>query len=87
MIPVDLMARQLDRFFRDVDEDFQSFYDVSKPIVPQIEVFASRHNIELEKGWKVQLAKHVKVQLQKTETSVPGNYLEKLIKLFNKFNH
>ena len=43
--------------------------------------------ITLPKGWKVDVAKGVKQQLQKAKTSVvPGEYLEKWETLFNKFN-
>jgi predicted ATPase len=87
LFPVDLMTRQLDRFFRDVEvESFQDVYDTSKPIVPQIETFANKHNIDLEKGWKVQLSKSVKQQLLNPKTTVNDVVVARWLKLFNSFN-
>jgi predicted ATPase len=87
LFPVDLMTRQLDRIFRDVEgESFQDVYDASKPIVPQIETFAQAHSIDLEKGWKVQLAKGVKQQLFNPKTTVGDEAVVKWEKLFNSFN-
>jgi len=87
LIPVDLMERQLSNLFRDVeDESFLDVYDSTKPIVPQIEIFAEHHRIFLEKGWKVTLAKSVKQQLLKIEKEVPEKYIEKWVALFERFN-
>ncbi|HEU0123957.1 MAG TPA: hypothetical protein VFQ91_25725, partial [Bryobacteraceae bacterium] len=38
------------------------------PIIPQIEAYANKHGISLERGWKVQLAKRVKLALLKGST-------------------
>lgn len=71
IVPIDLMRRQLDRLFRDVeDEDvFDSLLE-GQPVIPQIEEFARKHRIELNKGWKVDLSRNVKQQLHKAK-SVP----------------
>jgi predicted ATPase len=87
LIPHNLLNRHLDRLFHDVEnENFEDSCDKTKPIVPQIEEFAKRNNIELERGWKVFLAKYVKQQLQRKEATVPDEYVEKWEKLFNQFN-
>ncbi len=86
MIPINLMKRQLDRLFRDVeDEDIFDVLSENEAIIPQIEMFAQNYNIELSKGWKVDLSRSVKQQLLKAK-SIPESYIEKWVQLFNKFN-
>ena len=87
LIPVPLMQRQLDRFFRDVEEEcFQDVYDDTKPIVFQLEAFAQKYDITLEKSWKVQLAKGVKQQLLNPKTTVTDAAVAKWEKLFSELN-
>lgn len=88
LLPPNLMVRQVNRLFRDVeDEDFEDAFVEGQAIVPQIEAFAAKHKIILPKGWKVDVAKGVKQQLQKAKAgAVPDEYLEKWETLFNKFN-
>lgn len=88
LLPPNLMFRQIDRLFRDVeDEFFEDAYIEGQAIVPQIEAFATRHNVELAKGWKVEIAKGVKQQLLKVkDNSIPDSYINKWAELFNKFN-
>lgn len=86
IIPFDLMKRQLDRLFRDVeDEDIFDVISENEAIIPQIERFAKNHNMELGKGWKVDLSRSVKQQLLKSK-SIVSDYIEKWIQLFEKFN-
>lgn len=54
-------------------------------MIPQIEEFARKHRIELNKGWKVDLSRNVKQQLHKAK-SVPDEFVEKWIQLFERFN-
>ena len=88
LIPHKLMIRQLDRVFRDVDdENIEDFLDANSAVIPQIEAFASKHGIDLYKGWKVDLSKNVKQQLLKAKpTSIPDIYIDKWEKIFSKFN-
>jgi len=87
LFPIELMSKQIDRLLRDVeDENFKDAYDASKPIVPQIEAFAQKNNIALEKGWKVTLAKSVKQQMSNPKVTAPDASVEKWAKLFNKIN-
>lgn len=89
LIPPTLMSRQIWRLFRDVeDELFEDIYVIGQAIVPQVEAFARRHNVELGKGWKVDLARSVKQQLQKDKADdIPDEYITKWETLFNKFNY
>jgi len=86
LIPFSVMEKQIDKFFRDVDdEDFSDVYDSSIPIVPQIEWFAQDHNIALSHGWKVILAKAVKHQLEEKD-DIEKTIIDKWVKLFTSFN-
>lgn len=88
LLPPKFMIRQISRLFRDVeDEDFEDFLVTGQAIVPQVEAFATKYNITLPKGWKVDVARGVKQQLQKAKTgTVPDEYLKKWEALFDKFN-
>lgn len=85
IIPISLLERTINHFFISVeDEDFMDNYEDDKPIVNQIEEFASDNNVELEKGWKVELAKAAKKALLKAkEEKISNEYIEKWVKLFD----
>lgn len=57
-----IIARQLPRP-RDGEEEFDEVVEAGAAIIPQVEAFAKRHGIELELGWKVEVAKAVKTRL------------------------
>lgn len=64
LIPAELIVRELDRWLRSPDVPFADEMRSGTPIVPQIEVWATRHRVELPKpGWKVELAKRVKQRM------------------------
>lgn len=87
LIPIKLMERFLDKvLFRDVDDEFFSdVYDPNKAIVNQIQNFAKKYDITLPTGWKVELAKSVKVQLQKADIEkIPSEIVEHWTGLFQK---
>ena len=88
LIPFIFMARHTDKMFRDIeDENFEDAIVEKKPIIPQIEGFANRHNISLPNGWKVDMARSVKQQLLKPNSPViVDEYLSKWEALFNRFN-
>ena len=84
IIPYLLFEKGIKHFFHFVeDEDFEDSYDNAKPIINQIEKFASDNDIDLEKGWKVELAKSTKKALLKIkEEKINSEYVEKWVKLF-----
>ena len=84
IIPYSLLEKGIKHFFHFVeDEDFEDEYDEAKPIVNQIEKFASDNNVDLEKGWKVELAKSAKKALLKAkEEKISSDHIEKWVKLF-----
>ena len=64
LIPFSLLANAINRMFRDVDDEmFSDVYDETRPLVSQIEEFASAHSVELERGWKVDLSRYAKNRL------------------------
>ena len=86
IIPFVLLERGIRNFFNSVeDEDFSDKYDDAKPILSQIETFATENGVELESGWKVELSKYAKKSLLKLkEEKLDSKYLEKWVKLFEQ---
>lgn len=85
IIPFDFIEKGIDRLLGVQDEDDEFEYDETKPLVPQIEGYASGHGIILEKGWKVELAKAFKKQVfSKKRKAIPADVLDKWVKLFEK---
>jgi hypothetical protein len=62
LFPPQFIAPIVDRLFRGRDDDFEDVLVSGDPIVGQIEVWAKRNRLDLNKGWKVDLAKRVKQQ-------------------------
>ncbi|SNB79806.1 AAA domain-containing protein, putative AbiEii toxin, Type IV TA system [Arboricoccus pini] len=62
LIPAAFLADIVDRWQRmsDPEDEFAPSLQARKPIVPQIEAWAEKHGIALEKGWKVEIAKRFK---------------------------
>lgn len=87
LFPYQLQEKGIDRLFRNYDEEFEQQYLKGQPIVPQIEEFAKKSNAELEKGWKVELAKAVKQRLKnKTTDMIEEEYVCKWEHIFEKLN-
>ena len=88
LIPMTLLDRGITRLFLTVEDySFGDGYDVTKPIIPQIESFAAHHNVSLPDGWKVDLAKSSKQALRtKTVANIDPQYVEMWKKLFETLN-
>ena len=90
LIPFEYLDKGISRIFRDIEQEYDfSFaeqYNPCIPIVPQIEKFANHYSVELENGWKVDLAKQAKQRLlqNKYKSSIDADALLKWQKLFNK---
>jgi hypothetical protein len=66
MLPPALVAKAIDRQLRAAAaEDFSDNYKAGDAIVPQVEAFSAKQNIELSSGWKVDTARLVKQRLLK----------------------
>lgn len=85
LFPYSLFEKPLLKLFKVADKDFDEEYDSSKPIVDQIEEFARNNEIVLASGWKVELAKAVKIQMQKNKPCVDKETLDNWKELFKKF--
>lgn len=87
IIPFELLKKGIDKLFNSVEDvDFEDQYEKTKPLVPQIEDFAMKHNVSLEKGWKVELAKQFKKLIsKKNKNSIREETVEIWKKIFEKF--
>lgn len=88
LIPTDVLVRQLDRWQRAAEVPFADEVQNGKPIVLQIEAWATKYKIELPKpGWKVELAKRVKQQLLADgPAAVANEVLDQWTRLFDAFS-
>lgn len=90
LFPKDKFAKVVSRFLprpEEVDEEFDDVFVTDKPICNQIEEFAKKHNIPLEKGWKVKLATLVKREILKGTDKViseSNDEFKKILELFAK---
>lgn len=62
LFPPEMVADAVDRHLRSADLPFAEMLKAG-PIVPQIELWAKSQSVELEFGWKVEVAKRVKQSL------------------------
>lgn len=83
LVSYEVLEKPLIRMLRDCDDDFE--YNENQPLVNQLTDFAKQNEIDLGKGWKVELSKSVKVALQKPKIHIHDDTIEKWIKLFNEF--
>lgn len=66
LFPTDFLARIVGRYLRglaNLEEEFDEVVQAGRPIVPQVKRYAKDHGIELELGWKVEVAKTVKTRV------------------------
>ena len=84
LFPNEAIVREIDRMYRARDF-FEDFYTVDKPIVNQIEEWAQDNSIELEKGWKVELARNMQNRFDKVFSNVNESLIEAWVNLFNRF--
>jgi hypothetical protein len=60
LFPTNFLADVVDRWERRADVCFSDVVQSGKPIVPQIEAWASSQGLSLTEGWKVELSREVK---------------------------
>ena len=90
LFPKEKISRIVTRFLprpEEVDEEFEDIVEDTSPLCNQIENFAQKHDIELEKGWKVRLAARVKAEILKGTDKVlseTDDEYERILNLFNK---
>lgn len=84
VMPREVMVQVLDRYLRGPEDDFSESHDAGKALIPQVEDYATRHNIPLANGWKVEIARLVKARLLKAGAQkIDGAVLDTWTKLFN----
>lgn len=88
LIPLELQKRGINCLFHDVEEEyFEDVYIEGKAVVPQLEDFANKYDITLEKGWKVEISKSVKQMLaNKKASDVAGDYFDIWKNIFKELN-
>lgn len=87
LIPPTFLADIVDRWQRmsDPEDEFSLALQAGKPIVPQIEAWAAKHGLTLEKGWKVEIAKRFKqLALTRGIEAFDEAVLAKWVTLFEK---
>ncbi len=86
IMPNEELARIFAKKYRRVnsEDEFDYIYDKTKPIVPQMENFANENGYNLEKGWKVELAKDLQKSFDRIIARTPDELKEKWEKLFNQ---
>lgn len=60
LVPAEFLAPVVDRIWRLADTQFQDSLNANEPIVDQIGKWAAKEEVELQEGWKVDLAREVK---------------------------
>lgn len=66
LYPTEFLAKIVRKnLLRGTNDDFDEVVEEDKAIVLQIQEFATKNNIKLEQGWKVELAKQAKAAIIK----------------------
>ncbi|EJP28316.1 AAA ATPase domain protein [Selenomonas sp. FOBRC9] len=81
IIPFRCLEQGITRLFRDIEDDF--IPDQNMPLIPQLESFAQKYNIQLPKGYKVPLAKGAKRKI--IDTNKTDAIVSVWVNLFKKF--
>ncbi len=86
LFPPDFLAEVIDRWERGADKAFADVVVAGKPIVPQIESWASSQGIELPEGWKVDVARLAKKRaLSRGADKFDKEFVDRWTALFNDF--
>lgn len=87
LIPHQRFVEAVDRIFRASDQQFADVASKGAAIVPQVEAWAKRERINLEQGWKVEVAKRVKANmLSRGLDGIEGSLVEQWVQLFKRFD-
>lgn len=87
LMPVAFVAGVIDRWQRvpEPEDEFAAAVEAGKPVVPQIEAWAAKQMLKLEKGWKVEVAKRVKqLALTRGIGAFDAETVAKWVTLFEK---
>lgn len=84
----DFISRKLIPNENDDGDSFSDVFKEGEPICDQVKEFCESNNFELETGWKVKLAKLVKIEIERDKGKILSKddpEIENMVKLFNKF--
>lgn len=81
IIPFRCLEQGITRLFRDIEDEF--IPDQNMPLIPQLESFAQKYNIQLPKGYKAPLAKGAKRKI--IDTNKTDAIVSVWVNLFKKF--
>ncbi len=86
LIPSSIIIEVVDRLWRSSEGLFEDAFLNGKPIIDQVESWAKADGIDLEDGWKVEIAKEVKKRgLQRGASSFDTAILERWASIFEWF--
>ncbi|WP_430428440.1 AAA family ATPase [Maribacter litoralis] len=83
LIPTEAIISTIDRMYR-CDQYFEDFHDSKKPIVDQIEDWAKNNSIDLENGWKVELARTIQNRFDKHFEKIDDKLVKSWKQIFEK---
>ncbi|CAZ97426.1 AAA family ATPase [Zobellia galactanivorans] len=83
LIPTEAIISTIDRMYR-CDQYFEDFHDSKKPIVDQIEDWAKNNSIDLEDGWKVELARTIQNRFDKHFEKIDDKLVKSWKEIFEK---
>lgn len=81
LIEPETLIKIIDKKYR-AENEFEDFYKANHPIVDQIEDWAKKENILLEKGWKVEIARELQNKFDKNFNKVDKEFIDIWSKLF-----
>jgi predicted ATP-dependent endonuclease of OLD family len=81
LIEPETLIKIIDKKYR-AENEFEDFYKTNHPIVEQIEDWAKKENIVLEKGWKVEIARELQNKFDKNFNKVDNVFIDIWSKLF-----
>jgi len=85
LIPFDLISRAVEKLLGVQDEEDEFEPQDGKPIIPQIENYASERGIVLSAGWKVNLARSFKRNVTgSNKRGISDEYIKRWTDLFEK---
>ncbi|MGO1081116.1 AAA family ATPase [Inquilinus sp. CA228] len=86
LFPPEFLTEVVDRLMRQADIPFADVISPGKPIVPQIEAWASSQSISLPEGWKVDVSREAKKRaLSRGINKFDVTVVEHWVQLFNDF--
>jgi predicted ATP-dependent endonuclease of OLD family len=83
LLPTKSIISIIDRMYRS-DQYFEDFFKEGQPIINQIESWASKNNISLSEGWKVDVARKAQNMFDKFVENLPEKLRTAWVLIFKK---